>query len=124
MQLKVLILCLLCSQVVAHEMTPTYPKLEISQISNVFVAKLKLWNRRNDTLYYSVSVFDDQWKPIQFASTNRVMKVDYNKTKLFEVYIRSTDKNRVVYICTESKLFKVLDKVSLISSRICSKIKK
>ena len=112
-----------CTSLNAHEMTPTYPKLKPSYVDNVFVAKMKLFNRRNDVEYYEIGVFTNKWKALPFASTSKVIKIGYNKTKLFEVYIRAIDVAKAVYICTESKVFKSTEQVTLISSRICSKIK-
>tara|TARA_R110001583_G_scaffold25395_10_gene91922 strand:- start:309 stop:695 length:387 start_codon:yes stop_codon:yes gene_type:complete len=112
-----------CTSLNAHEMTPTYPKLKPSYVDNVFVAKMKLFNRRNDVEYYEIGVFTNKWKALPFASTSKVIKIGYNKTKLFEVYIRAIDIAKAVYICTESKVFKSTEQVTLISSRICSKIK-
>lgn len=105
-------------------MTPTYPDLKVSHITKVHVAKVRILNLRSDVRYYSFSVFTADWKPIPFASQNRVVEVQTNKSKIVEIYIRSKDADRVVYICSESKLFKGTEKVSLVSSRICSKVKK
>tara|TARA_R110002110_G_scaffold3159_2_gene16271 strand:+ start:1376 stop:1762 length:387 start_codon:yes stop_codon:yes gene_type:complete len=107
----------------AHEMTPTYPKLVPSYIDGVSVAKMKLFNRRSDVEFYKIEVFTNDWEPIPFASTSKVINLKYNKGKFFDVYIRSEDIKRTVYICTESKVFKGADQVTLVSSRICSKIK-
>lgn len=112
-----------CTSLYAHEMTPTYPKLVSSYIEGVSVAKMKLFNRRDDVEYYEIGVFTEDWKSIPFASTSKVVKVKHNKRKLFEVYIRSRDVAKAVYICTESKVYKSTKQVTLISSRICSKIK-
>ena len=112
-----------CTSLQAHEMTPTYPVLTPSYIDGVYVTKMKLFNRRNDVEYYEIGVFTSKWKPIPFASTSKVIKIGYNKRKLFEVYIRAADIAKAVYICTESKVFKSTEQVTLISSRICSKIK-
>ena len=105
-------------------MTPTYPDLKISHITKVYVAKVRIFNLRSDVRYYSLSVFTVDWKPIPFASKDRVVEVQTNRSKIVEIYIRAKDADRVVYICSESKLFKGTEKVSLISSRICSKVKK
>jgi hypothetical protein len=108
----------------AHEMTPAYPKLRPSYIKNVYITELKIFNRRTDVEYYSIDVFDNKWKPVAFASPNKVIRLKTNKYKTFEVYIRSIDVDKITYICTTSKLFKSKEQVTLVSSRICSKIKK
>jgi len=121
---KVIIAVCLCSSLHAHEMTPAYPKLESSYVEGVSVANLKIFNRRSDVSWYEIGVFTNNWKPVPFASTTNIIEVGYNKKKLFDVYIRSRDIAKAVYICTESKVFKGKEQVTLIASRICSKIKK
>jgi hypothetical protein len=120
---QVIIALCLCTPLHAHEMTPAYPKLESSYVDGVSVAKLKLFNRRSDVSWYEIGVFTSDWKPVPFASTSNIIEVGYNKRKLFNVYIRSKDIAKAVYICTESKVFKGKEQVTLVSSRICSKIK-
>lgn len=121
---QVIIALCLCSSLHAHEMTPAYPKLKSSYVEGVSVTNLKLFNRRSDVSWYKIGVFTDKWKPVPFASTSDVIEVGYNKRKSFNVYIRSRDIAKAVYICTESKVFKSKEQVTLVASRICSKIKK
>ena len=111
-----------CTTLHAHEMTPTYPKLVPSYVDDVYVAKMKLFNIRDDVEYYEIGVFTKDWKAIPFASSSRIIKVSFSRRKLFEVYIRSVDLPKAVYICTESKVYKSTKQVTLVSSRICSKI--
>ncbi len=106
----------------AHEMTPAYPKFSKSYINDVSTTKMKLFNRREDVSYYKVEVLTNDWKPVAFASTNKIIKIGYNKTILFDVYVQTKDIRYVVYICTVSKNFKQENKVTLVASRICSKI--
>jgi hypothetical protein len=119
----IFVLCLFGFQSNAHEMTPTYPVLDSSYIKGVVVAKMKLFNRRQDVEYYEINVFTEDWKSVSFATTNRLLKVDYNKNKMFNVYIRFVDVKRAKYICTTSKVFKGGNQETLVSSMICSKIK-
>lgn len=104
-------------------MTPAYPNLTPSYIEGVSVAKMKLFNRREDVEYYEIEVFTWDFEPVPFASESKVIKIGFHKSKLFDVYIRSNDIDKVVYICTQSKLFKGTNQITLITSRICSKIK-
>lgn len=106
-----------------HEFTPAYPKLEPAYIEGVLVAKMELFNRRNDVTFYELSVFDGQWNPVPFATTSKIIEVQYLQRKYIEIYIRQKDRNKAVYICSKSKLNPVGDQVAIISSRICSKIK-
>ena len=119
----IIILGLLVSQAYAHEMTPTYPKLNPSYVDGVYVANMKLFNRRSDVEFYKIEVFTNDWKSIPFAAISKIINLKYSKSKLFSVYIRAEDVEKAVYICTESKVFKGANQVTLISSRICSKIK-
>jgi len=121
---QIIISLCLSTSLHAHEMTPAYPKLKSSYVEGVSVANLKIFNRRSDVSWYEIGVFTDSWKPVPFASTGNIIEVGYNKKKIFDVYIRSRDIAKAVYICTESKVFKGKEQVTLIASRICSKIKK
>ena len=119
----IFVLCLFGFKSSAHEMTPAYPVLDSSYINGVVVAKMKLFNRRKDVDYYQIEVFTEDWKPVSFATTDKLLKVGYNKNKLFDVYIRFADVKRTKYICTTSKVFKGGNQKTLVSSMICSKIK-
>ena len=119
----IFVLCLFGFKSNAHEMTPAYPVLNSSYINGVVVAKMKLFNRRQDVNYYEINVFTEDWKSVSFATTDRLLKVDYNKNKMFNVYIRFADVKRTKYICTTSKVFKGGNQETLVSSMICSKIK-
>lgn len=107
----------------AHEMTPAYPKLKTSYIDGVSVTKMKLFNRREEVQYYQIEVFTFDFKPVPFASTDKIIKIGFNRYKTFDVYIKSNDIDKAVYICTQSKLLKETNQISLITSRVCSKIK-
>ena len=110
-------------QVWAHEFTPAYPTLEPSYMDGILVTKMLLFNRRQDVSYYEISVFDGQWNPVPFAAVDKIFEAKYLERKFIDVYIREKDRSRAVYICTKSKMQNDDDKVTLISSRICSKIK-
>lgn len=118
-----LVLALGGKQVWAHEFTPAYPTLEQSYIDGVLSTKMLLFNRRQDVKYYEISVFDGQWNPIPFATIDNVVEVKYLERKYIDIFIREKDRNRVVYICSKSMLQSDGDNLTLVSSRICSKIK-
>lgn len=107
----------------AHEWTPTYPKLEPSYVPGVLRAEMKLFNSRKDVNYYKVQVFDNDWKSVPFATESDIIKIKHLQRKLVTVYIRQQDKARVVYICSKSKLVDDFKQTTVVSSRICSKIK-
>ncbi len=106
-----------------HELTPTYPELKTSYISGVLKAEMHLFNSRKDINYYQVSVYDENWKPVKFATESKIIQMDYLDHKDIEVYVREKDKEKAHYICTKSKILKGEKVPTLLASRICSKIK-
>ena len=114
---------LVSTSAAAHELTPTYPELRPAFVDNVLVTTMKMWNRRNDTKYYEIQVFDSEWKKIPFASTDKIIKIGYLEHKTFDVYIREKDALIAEFICTVSKQLKQ-DVISTgVKSRICSRIR-
>jgi len=107
----------------SHEFTPTYPTLETSYMSGILKAEMHLFNSRKDINYYSVSVYDKDWKPVNFATESKIIQMDYLDHKDIEVYVRKKDQEKAHYICTKSKILKGKSAPTLLASRICSKIK-
>lgn len=118
-----LVLALAAGQAAAHELVPTYPELKPSYVQGVLSTTLVLFNKREDIRYYEISVFDSQWNKLEFATSSRIIEVPYQKQLSFDVFVRSKDRKKVTYICTESKLTKQQQTTTVVSSRICSKIK-
>ena len=118
-----IIMLLLNGTVSAHQFLPTYPKVEQSFIVGVSQVKMELFNKRREIEYYELGVFDANWNPLSFASENKIIQIRYLETKQVNVYVRNEDLKNVSFICTESKLRKEETKQTLISSKICSKIK-
>jgi hypothetical protein len=114
---------MLGGQVNAHQFLPTYPKFEQSFISGVSHVKMELFNKRKEVEYYELSVFDANWNSLPFASESKLIQIKYLEIKKVNVYVRNEDLKRVSFICTESKLKGEDTKYTLISSKICSKIK-
>ncbi|MDA9581411.1 hypothetical protein N9R80_00305 [bacterium] len=106
-----------------HELTPTYPELKTSYLSGVLKAEMHLFNSRKDINYYSVSVYDKDWKPVKFATESKIIQMDYLDHRDIEVYVRKKDQEKARYICTKSKILKGKSAPALVASRICSKIK-
>ena len=104
-------------------MTPTYFEPKMSYLDGIMTTKMKLFNRRVDVQYYELSVFDSEWNPIPFASANKIIQIEYLGRKTIEIYFKKEDTNRLTYICTTSKIVKGDLESSIISSKICSKIK-
>lgn len=116
-------LLVLSSWASAHEMTPTYPKLVPSHVEGIYVAKMTVFNRRQDVQYYELGVFDGKFSPIPFTAAYKVIKLNYLRKVNLDVYIREQDINKVVYICSQSKLRKDDSVRTAVASRICSKVK-
>ena len=119
----VLSLCLIGVPVAAHQFTPTYPKFSTSFVDGVLSTRMELFNKRQDVEYYELDVYDANWKPLPFATENKLINIRYLETKPVNVYIKAQDLPRIVYICTESRLRKQDARDTAISSKICSKVK-
>jgi hypothetical protein len=108
----------------AHEWTPTYPDLSPSHVRGISQVDMKLFNAREDVQYYEFEVFDKDFKSVPYASKYRVMPLEYLGRSDIRIYIKNKDRDRVVYICSRSKITAEGSATSSISSRICSKIKR
>jgi hypothetical protein len=108
----------------AHEMVPTYPAWwNATEANGLLKTNLSIWNRRKDVTYYEIEVFDRNFEPRQFATQEKVIKVNYLQRKTFSIFIKTEDRDNVTYICTRSRLLKDNVQTSGVSSRICSKAK-
>jgi len=107
----------------AHQWTPTYPKLETSHVSGVLQARMKLFNARRDVAYFTFEVFDKDFNPVKFATTQRLLQLDYLGRKDVDIFIREQDRDKAVYVCSRSKIVAKDVTATVVSSRICSKIK-
>ena len=107
----------------AHQFTPTYPELSLSYVKGVYKADMLLFNNRQDISYYSIGVYDKDWKPVKFATENRIVKMQHLERKNITVYIREEEKEEALYICSKSKTLVDEAQTSIVTSRICSKIK-
>ena len=124
-QIMLLLVTLLSGQAsLAHDFTPTYPKLETTHMKGVLKASMKLFNKRDDIRYYRVGVFDDEWNKIPFiVQGGKVINVEYLDTKRFDVYVQESKRKDVTYICTKSLTLQDGSTRSIMASRICSKVK-
>jgi|SaaInlV_125m_DNA_1040241.scaffolds.fasta_scaffold00721_24 hypothetical protein len=124
--MKFLIVWMLLSiggSVQAHQWTPTYPVLSPSFVDGIYSTRLKLFNGRPEVSYYEIQVLDKDMKSVTFATKERILRLDYLRQIDIEVYIREVDLQNAVYICSRSKLLAEDFSATVISSRICSKIK-
>ena len=114
---------LLTSSAAAHELTPTYPEFKPHIVDGVYYAKLHMWNRREDVIYYEISVHDVEWNKIPFHSNKKIMKLKHLEHADFEVNVRKSDLDRIEFNCTTSKHLKSDTIGTGVRSRICSRIK-
>ena len=113
----------LCGYASAHQWTPTYPKLERSYVDGILQVTMELFNSRKDVKYYEILVYDSEFNPVKFAAQERIVEVQYLKRKSIDVFIREQDRDIATYVCSKSKLLKGTGTATIVSSRICSKIK-
>lgn len=125
MRIIMLFLTMISGQAtLAHEFTPTYPKLEESYMEGVLSVKMRLFNKRDDIRYYRVGVYDAEWNKIPFVIMGgKTINVEYLETKNFDVYIQEKSRDSVTYICTKSLTLQDGSTRTVMASRICSKVK-
>ena len=109
------------NQVVAHEMTPTYPELRPSFMDGLYTSKMQVFNKRDDVEYYEIDVMDENFFTIPFAAKHKILNVGYLSHVEFDIYVRQVDVHRAYYICTTSRLKKDVGKDTMVASKICSK---
>ena len=119
--IRFLLLLFVSGSLEAHELTPTYPKLETSYMKDVLEAKVQMWNARVDVEYYKIEVTDEDWNDVPFITNEKVFKLDYLGRKDISIFLPSD--TSATYICTRSMLEKGNAGKSIISSKVCSKIK-
>jgi len=116
-------LCILGGHISAHQFTPTYPVLQQAPIPGVSVLNMSIFNNREEIDWYSINVYDKDWNSLAFASTDKLINLNYLERKNIEVYIRTIDSDKLVYVCSKSKTLASVKNPSIITSRICSKVK-
>ena len=114
---------LLCGNVIAHDMTPTYPKWKMSFIPSAKMTTMKVFNKRSDVQWYQIGVFDKEWNPVRFASESKIIPINYKERKYITIYLSGNGIKNAKYICSKSKILLTVKKPSIVSSRICSKLK-
>lgn len=121
--LKALVIAtLLGSGVSAHEQTPAYLKMKYSAVKNVVKFELSIFNQRERVKYYKIALFDKNFVGLPFSTRHRIIKVDYQTRKNFDVYVRKSDLDEAQYICTISKTMKERGSKPFVRSMVCSKI--
>jgi hypothetical protein len=118
------ILCLLlCGNVVAHEMTPTYPKWQMSEIEGIKKTTMEMFNKRADVQWYQIGIFDKEWESIPFVTRYKILNIDYLSHVKFDVYINESNSKKAEYICSTSKLRGNNSSKPIVESKICSRFK-
>ena len=90
-------------------------------MKDVLEAKVQMWNARVDVEYYKIEVTDEDWNDVPFITNEKVFKLDYLGRKDISIFLPSD--TSAMYICTRSMLEKGNAGKSIISSKVCSKIK-
>jgi len=106
----------------AHEMTPAYPVVRPSHVDGVVKVEMSLFNSREEIEWYQIELFDLNWTNIPFATSYRIINIGYKEKKSFDVYIRKSDMDEAVYLCTTSKVRKTNKSRTLVTSKTCSRL--
>lgn len=120
---SVILWVLLSSIVVAHEMTPTYPKWKMSFIPSAKMTSMEVFNKRADVQWYQIGVFDENWNSIPFVTRYKIIRVKYLSRVKFDIYVNENDAKRTEYVCSTSKLRGNDDFKPIVESKICSRFK-
>jgi len=106
----------------AHQFTPTYPRFSFSFVSGISSTKMELLNMRKDVNYYEITVYDKNWNKILFMSSpSGIIYIPYLRRKTIEIFVNSSNVDKVTYICSESKIMVTENTVTVIASKICSR---
>ena len=119
----VILWVLLCSSVIAHDMTPTYPKWKMSFIPTAKMTTMQVFNKRKDVEWYEIGVFNKEWQPIPFVTRYKIVNIKHLQRVRFDVYVSDNNVRKAEYICTTSKLTGNDDFKPIVESRICSRFK-
>lgn len=119
--IKTIILLCVSGSAMAHELTPTYPKLEPTYVNGVLSTKLIMWNARVDVEYYKIEVTNAFWNDVPFITDEKIVNLGYQERREIEIFL--PEDTTAQYICTRSLLEKGKRSRSIISSKVCSKIK-
>jgi uncharacterized protein YfaS (alpha-2-macroglobulin family) len=106
----------------SHEQTPAYPRILPSHVEGIVKVQLQILNRRKEINYYEVGLFDQNFEEMDFTTKRKIIKIDYQEKVDFDVYLRKSDLNKAVYICTASKILKSNKSRAVVSSLVCSKL--
>ena len=99
MKYIILLLTLLSGQAsLAHDFTPTYPKLEETHIDGILKANMRLFNKRDDIRYYRVGVYDSEWNEVPFiVQGGKILNVEYLQRTLMSIFKRAREKILLIF---------------------------
>ena len=80
-----------------------------------------MWNARADVNYYKIEVTDKDWNDVPFITTEKIFKLDYTERREINIFLPFD--TSALYICTRSMLNKETMQRTVVSSKVCSKIK-
>ena len=89
----------------------------------IMKADMVLFNDRKEIMYYGVNVFDEKWNPVRFATQSKIIPINYKERKYVTIYLSGKGIKNAKYICSKSKILGSISTPSIVSSRICSKLK-
>ena len=118
-----LLLFLGVSAASAHSWIPTYFEFRPSHLAGVYVTEMTLFNKREDAKYYSVEVRDEYFNPVPFRTASPFYVVDYLEKRKISVYVAEKNLDKALYICSRSRFPAGTKASSLVSSRVCSKVR-
>ena len=117
-----LLLILFVGSVSAHEWVPTYPSFKPSFIDEVMVTEMTLFNKREDAFIYEIRVLDKAFEPVKFATSERLVRLEYLQRRKIDIYIHKRDLEQVMYLCSTSRILAEDRTRTVISSNVCSKV--
>jgi len=120
---SVILWVLLCNSVIAHDMTPTYPKWKMSFIPTAKMTSMQVFNAREDVEWYQIGVFDKEWQPIPFVTRYKILNIKYLQRVKFDIYVNEANTELAEYVCSTSKLRGNDSFQPIVESRICSRFK-
>ena len=92
-------------------------------MKEILTTEVEIFNLRKDAQWFELSVLDEDMNPVTFATSERIFQVKHLERKNVDLFIRKTDVQRAVYVCTRSRLKPNEVQSTGIQSRICSKFK-
>ena len=119
----IILIVLLTSSVLGHEMVPTYPVFQPSIMESVKKTRMEIFNKRSDVEWFQIVVLNKEWELLPFVTRYKILNVPHLKNVKFDVYINDKNSKQAEYICSISKLRGNDSSKPIVESRICSRFK-